>query len=53
MASFTYNGSDEREFPTISVVVKPGDTFDAPDDFSANDVTPTKAKPTPKTEESE
>jgi hypothetical protein len=37
---FTYTGSDERTFPSISVTVKPGDSFDAPDDFSATDVTP-------------
>lgn len=52
MASFTYNGSDEREFPTISIVVKPGEKFDAPEDFSAPDVTPSKTKPT-QTKESE
>lgn len=52
MASFTYSGSDERVFPTISVVVKPGEKFEAPDDFSAVDVTPNKTKPT-QTKESE
>ena len=36
MAKFTYNGTDEREFPSIAVIVQPGDTFDAPADFSAN-----------------
>ena len=35
---FTYTGSDERTFPSISVTVSPGDTFDAPDDFDAADV---------------
>jgi hypothetical protein len=38
MATFTYNGPDERVFPTISVTVKPGDSFEAPDDFSVADV---------------
>jgi hypothetical protein len=48
MATFTYTGSDERVFPSISVVVQPGDTFEAPDDFSAANVSPksTKSKPT-------
>jgi hypothetical protein len=49
MAKYTYTGSDERVFPTIAVTVKPGDSFDAPDDFSANDISAT-AKPTPKQE---
>ena len=57
MASFTYTGSDERVFPTISQVVKPGDKFDAPDDFSAVDVTPaskpTISTPEPTSKESE
>jgi hypothetical protein len=45
---FTYNGSDERIFPSIAVTVQPGDTFEAPDDFSAANVSPntTKSKPT-------
>ena len=43
MATFTYNGSDERVFPTIATVVKPGESFEAPDDFSAADVTSTAA----------
>jgi hypothetical protein len=41
---FTYNGSDERVFPTISLVVEAGDTFEAPDDFSAPDVAPNTPK---------
>lgn len=44
---FTYTGSDERTFPTISLTVNPGDSFDAPDDFSATDVTANKTKPAP------
>ena len=45
---FTYTGSDERVFPSISVVVQPGETFEAPEDFSAANVSskPTKSKPT-------
>ena len=49
MAKYTYNGSDKRVFPTIAVTVEPGDSFDAPDDFNAPDVSAT-AKPTPKQE---
>ena len=41
---FQYNGSDERVFPTLSLVVKAGDTFEAPDDFSAADVSPIQPK---------
>lgn len=52
MASFTYTGEGERVFPTISVVVQSGEKFEAPDDFSAVDVTPAKTKPT-QTKESE
>jgi hypothetical protein len=49
MATFIYNGEDERVFPTISVTVKGGDSFEAPDDFTAPNVAPksTKAKPAP------
>ena len=54
---FTYNGEDERVFPTISLVVSPGETFDAPDYFMAanvvavSDVTPTSQENNPITEE--
>lgn len=48
MAKYTYTGSDERVFPTIAVTVKPGDSFDAPDNFSAPDVSATtQVAPTP------
>jgi hypothetical protein len=51
MAKYTYTGSDERVFPTIAVTVKPGDSFDAPDNFSAPDVSAQVAPtPTPKQE---
>ena len=53
MATFTYTGEGVRIFPTISIVVKPGEKFEAPDDFSAVDVTPIKSKSNPKNEESE
>ena len=35
MSQFTYNGEEERVFPTLSIVVNKGDTFEAPDDFTA------------------
>jgi hypothetical protein len=44
MATFQYTGSSEREFPTLVLTVKPGDTFDAPADFVAADVTAASAK---------
>jgi len=49
MATFIYNGEDEREFPSISVTVKGGDSFEAPDDFTAPNVSPksNKAKTAP------
>ena len=39
MATFTFNGAQAMVFPTIAVTVQPGDSFDAPDDFIAEDVT--------------
>jgi hypothetical protein len=33
----TYKGTDERVFPTLGITVKPGDEFDAPDDFTHPD----------------
>jgi hypothetical protein len=42
---FTYNGTDERTFPTLALVVKPGDSFEAPDDFSMANVSAAKAVP--------
>jgi hypothetical protein len=48
MATFTYNGTHEVVFPSIAVTVKPGDIFEAPDDFHAHNVTPAKkSKPAP------
>jgi len=47
MAKFTYTGKDEREFPSIAITVKPGDTFDAPADFAAfNVISATPQTPT-------
>ena len=46
MATFTYTGEGERVFPSIAVTVKKGDTFEAPDDFSAPNVSSAK-KTTP------
>lgn len=34
-----YIGTDERVFPTLGITVKPGDEFDAPEDFSHPDFT--------------
>ena len=45
---YKYNGTDERVFPSLGIVVKPNEEFDAPDNFSAADVTPAGAKVTPK-----
>jgi hypothetical protein len=50
MATFTYNGEDERDFPTLGITVKKGEKFEAPDDFSAPNVSAsktTKATPAP------
>jgi hypothetical protein len=48
---YKYTGTDERVFPSLGIVVKPNEEFDAPEDFSAADVTPAGAKvltPAPK-----
>ena len=45
---YKYNGTDERVFPSLGIVVKPNEEFDAPDNFSAADVTPVGAKVAPK-----
>jgi len=44
MATYIYNGSEEREFPTLVLTVKPGDTFDAPDGLDVPDVSLASAK---------
>jgi len=43
---YTYNGDHEREFPTLGLTLKPGDTFEAPKNFDpkmffAGQMTPT------------
>ena len=48
MAKFRYTGTDERVFPTLGIVVKAGEEFDAPENFKAADVVPTDAKVAPK-----
>jgi hypothetical protein len=35
----TYNGTDERVFPTLGITVKQGEQFDAPEGFSHPDFT--------------
>ena len=42
---FTYRGEDVRDFPSLGITLKPNDSFDAPDDFSAANVTSAKSKP--------
>ena len=44
MASYTYTGEGAREFPTLVLTLNPGDTFDAPADFTAADVVPATGK---------
>lgn len=47
MPKYRYEGSDERVFPTLSLVVQPNTEFDAPEGFSAHDVVAVAAaKPT-------
>jgi len=35
---YKYNGTDERVFPSLGIAVKPGEEFEAPENFSAHDV---------------
>jgi len=42
-----YTGSDERVFPTLGIIVKSGEEFEAPADFNSANVVPAGAsKPT-------
>jgi hypothetical protein len=41
---YRYTGTDERVFPSLGLVVKPGDEFDAPENFSAANVVLATAK---------
>jgi len=51
MATYLYSGDEVREFPTLKLTVKPGDTFDSADEVISADVTlasaPKKTTPTP------
>ena len=47
---YKYNGTDERVFPTLGIIVKPGDEFEAPDNLDVPNVVPAgahKATPVP------
>lgn len=44
---FQYNGSDERVIPSLGITVKQGDTFEAPADFSAFEVSSVGSKSEP------
>jgi hypothetical protein len=39
MATYQYNGSGEKEFPTLGITVKNGDTFESADEIINADVT--------------
>ena len=51
MATYIYNGDGEKEFPTLGLTVKNGDTFDSADEIVNADVTlasaTKKTTPTP------
>ena len=55
MPTYKYNGEDTREFPTIGLTVKGGDTFEAPADVDVANVSLVSKKTAPitTTEESE
>ena len=44
---FKYIGETERVFPTLKLTVKPGEEFDAPDNFAAPSVIAVADKPQP------
>ena len=44
MATYTYNGEDDRVFPTLGITVKAGESFDAPDGFVSANVTSSNSK---------
>jgi len=50
MATYQYNGDEVKEFPTLKITVKPGDTFESADEIISADVTlastPKKTTPT-------
>ena len=39
MATYEYNGDGVKEFPTLKLTVKPGDTFETTDEIISADVT--------------
>lgn len=43
---FVYKGVVKIEFPSIAKVVEPNEVFEAPDDFTANNVEPATAPTT-------
>jgi hypothetical protein len=43
---YKYTGTDSRVFPTLGIVVKPGDEFEAPDKFEVPNVVPSGASKT-------
>ena len=46
MATYQYNGDDVKEFPTLKLTVKPGDTFESADEIISADVTLASSKKT-------
>ena len=42
---FIYSGESERVFPTIAVTVNQGDIFEAPEDFTAPEVSSAEDSP--------
>lgn len=44
MPTFTYEGEQELVFPTLGVTVNYGDTFEAPEGFTAHNVVPATGK---------
>jgi hypothetical protein len=44
MPLFTYEGEQELVFPSLGVTVNYGDTFEAPEDFTAANVVPATGK---------
>jgi hypothetical protein len=47
---YKYTGTDSRVFPTLGIIVKPGEEFEAPDNLNVPNVVPAGAiKSTPAT----
>ena len=47
MARYTYNGDEDRAFPSLGITVKKGDSFDGPEGLRARGLS--LASSTPKT----